>query len=216
MHLGDEHLAGGRGLHVENHWKRVVVDHHELGRVGAERRGLGDDDGNRLTDESDLAGGQDRTAEGGREHDEAGRHVASREVQEIVVAVDGEHARRRLRFGGVDGKQPRVRHRGPDEHRVDRAGEQLVLHVGGVRTSDGQELRIFLTNDSGTNDAHAHAPDGGNASETTDPSTLPVNPSPTTTSACSTADPIPDRSWGVPCAFAERRLPALPGDADQT
>ncbi len=57
--------GGHRGLGIDEHLERVVVDDHLLGGVLALAAGLADDDGDRLADEAHLADGQVAAGDGG-------------------------------------------------------------------------------------------------------------------------------------------------------
>ncbi len=59
--LEQQHLVGQRVVEVDDRRERVVVDVDQLDRVLALVRVLGDDDGDRLADEPDLVGRQQRS-----------------------------------------------------------------------------------------------------------------------------------------------------------
>ena len=68
----------------------------------------------------------------------------------------GDHAGGPSGRAGIDRVDPRVRHGGPDEEDVARAGQPLVLHVVGVDRAAGQEAGVFGPHDPGSQNAHTH------------------------------------------------------------
>ena len=56
----DQGLGGHRRLDVDERREEVDVDEHHLGGVDGLRERLGDDRGDRLTDEADLVAGEHR------------------------------------------------------------------------------------------------------------------------------------------------------------
>ena len=97
-------LVGLRGERIDQGRERVVVDEHGLGRVGSLLASLGDDGGDRLTDEAHDVARQQRTLHRRVEH----RHGRTEVVETEVGRGDhGQHAghrhglaRRRSRRGG--------------------------------------------------------------------------------------------------------------------
>jgi hypothetical protein len=125
-----------RGLHVDHHAERVVVDVDELGRVHRLRLGLGDHDRDGLTDEPDLADGQGRARTqlvGGKE----------REARLEVQVVGGEHRDDTggfLRLGHVDVCDGGVREGGADERGEEHAVGPHVVDVG---AATAHEVRVL-------------------------------------------------------------------------
>ena len=66
-------------MRIDHDRQRVVVDHHELGRVGPGRAVVADDDGDDLADEADDVARDHRPAhllvQAGQRHGAVGRQV---------------------------------------------------------------------------------------------------------------------------------------------
>ena len=153
-------VVGERVLDVGDHRQVVVVDVDQLGGVHRLGAGLGDHEGDRVADVADLVDGQGRAAGLVVDVGEARERFAA----EVVGGVDGEHARRRGRLGGVDAGDPGVRERAAHE---DRVGDAVALEVVDEGALTEQQLEILDTADFGSKDRSGHA-----AQPTPEPATL--------------------------------------------
>ena len=154
--IGEQHgrVAVGGGLVQPDHRRqRVVVDVHQLHGVLALVPVLGDHHGHRLPHEPDHIPGQERLAHLPVDH--AGhRRRQHREAGQVGAGERGDHTGCLPRGADVDGADPRVRDRGPDEEHVTGPGE---LDVVGVDGTGRQETRVLRPPDPGTENAHARS-----------------------------------------------------------
>ena len=127
-------------LAARNRAKRFVFDLDQFERVFREVSRGGDDRGDGLADIADLAG---------RERHDRRRviigHPRERNhrleiVGDVVRGEHGDDARRRLRRGGVDAHDPRMRLLAATEGDMERP---VRLAVGGVFAVAGQKPRIL-------------------------------------------------------------------------
>ena len=132
-------------LHVEDRRERLVVDRDEGGGLGGSLGRLGGDGGDRVADEADAVGREDRLVL----QVDAG---VEREVAPRDDGADAGHPRRPLRPHVED---PRVRVGGPDDGDVEEARE---LQVGGVLRRPRHLLEAVDARDvlaDGTGGGHA-------------------------------------------------------------
>jgi hypothetical protein len=115
-------------LHIGDRRQDAVVDVHELGCVHCGGAGLGDHDGDRVTDVADLLAGERSAARGGVDLRE-GRKAP---VAELGGREDTDHARGSGGRRGVDRLDERVRDRAAHEHRVEQIGVLLVVDERGA------------------------------------------------------------------------------------
>ena len=131
-HVGAEALelegrvVGHRRLDVGDHRQVVVVDVDQLGRVDGLGPGLGDDEGDRVAHEADLADG-----ERGPRHLVV--HVGERlqgAAAEVLGGVDGQHARRLRGLGRVETRDRGVCEGAAHEDRVPDTVHAAVVDEG--------------------------------------------------------------------------------------
>ncbi len=151
--LGEEqHLALERLLGGEHRRQRVVVDQHELGRVGAGRAVLADDDRDDLACEADDVLRDERPHHPGVDVP-VGRGAERRRVD--VGAREDPDVRERLRLRRVDARDPRVRDGRADERDGLRPFEGHVLEVAALAA---EEARILHAKHAVAEDAHGSEP----------------------------------------------------------
>jgi hypothetical protein len=149
--LVDEGAAGHRLFHVDHGGQSVDVDDDGLGGVFALIGALGDDGRNGLADVAHLVDGQQTT---GHHRVERRRH---RLQLEIGGGEDGDDARLGEGVGHVDAREHTVGHCRAYVRDVCCVGERrLVEQVVDVHAAGGEELRIFLAQNSVTQDAAGH------------------------------------------------------------
>ena len=155
VELVPERRAGGVGrvLHRDDGRERLVVHVDELGRVGGDRRCLGDDDRDRVADVAHLVRGQwperrDLEVRRADQHHRAGHgrhHVGARDHR--------DDAGQRARVDRVDTRDARVRVGAAHEHRVGHAR----LAVGGREGARAaQEALVFPSFDALTREPACH------------------------------------------------------------
>ena len=157
-------VVGERLLDVGHRRQVVVVDIDQLGGVHRLGPGLGDDEDDRVTDVADLVDGEGCSARLVVDVGETRERLAA----EVVGGVDGEHARRGRRLGGVDAGDPGVCERAADE---DGVGDAAALEVVHERALTEQELEVFDTADFGSKDRSGHT-----RQPTPEPATLSGRP----------------------------------------
>ena len=127
---------------VDVRGEELDVDEDHLGGVGRLLHGLGDDDGDGLTDETHLAAREQGAArcriEGRRNRLEA----------EGLSGVDRDDAGHSDRAVGVDRFDRAVRDCGADEGDLRRSDKPWILQVVCVDAACRQELRVFLALDA--------------------------------------------------------------------
>ncbi len=136
-HLPDEvalvalvHLSLGlvRGGVVDHGGPRVVVDHHQLGRVLGDVPAVGHHQGHRVAGETDLALGQGRQGGGGPAlAREAEPHLVGRGV-ELGRGEHGVHPIEGQGLGGIDGHDGRPGERAAHEAGVQHPRPHDVVH----------------------------------------------------------------------------------------
>ena len=142
---------GGLG-HIDHRRQHVIVDVNQVSGIFALVAALGDDHGQRLADEPDHVRGEQRLAHVGIDH--AGhRRRHCREVGQVSAGERGDDTGRLERGADVDGTDPGVRDRRPDEMHMAGAGKP---HVVGVDPAGRQEAGILGPDDPGTQNAHSH------------------------------------------------------------
>ena len=128
--LVDEHVGGEGAGRVGEGGQIVVVDPHQLGRVGGLMGGLGHHHRHRLAVIADLAVGQDGVI---------GDYVteAAAEFPEVVGGDHGDHTGGGLSLGPVDASDVRMSPLGPDHRGV---GHVRDRRVDGVASPAGDLL----------------------------------------------------------------------------
>ena len=139
-------------VRIDDRGQRVVVDHHQLGGVGARRPVVRDHDRDDLTDEADDVL-RDRRAQHARLDQGDRRRRDRRDVD--VGARQHLHARKVCCGRGVDARDLRVRERGADESERDCALERQVLDV---RPLAAEEAAVLLAENAVPEDAHGPEP----------------------------------------------------------
>ena len=151
----EQRLVFQRFARVDHHRKRVVVDHHELGRVDTGRPVLADDDGDDLPDEANDILGHDRPA-----HllEEAGKRRRPERRQADVVGREDADAGDRLGGALVDAVDLRVGEQRADER--DRGGS-LDRDVLDVLPAAAEETIVLRPQDPVPEDAHGEETNAG-------------------------------------------------------
>ena len=125
--------------------QRLVIDLDQLGGIARLRQRFGDDEGDAVADRAHLAAGQDRarravalrSAHILRHH----RHQAAELVGgDVGAGQHGEHARRRLRLGGVGARDPGMRVR---RHHHNAVGLEGQVDIVDIAAAPGDEARIL-------------------------------------------------------------------------
>ena len=141
--------AGERLLEVAGGREHFVIDLHQVGGVGGLVLGLGDDDGDRLALETDLALG-DRVAVGRLlllgDEGRGDRHEAADHILEVGGDEHGDDPGCRLGGGGVEARDPGMRVGAADDHHVRGPGPGEVVRVAAVA---GDEARVLPALDAG-------------------------------------------------------------------
>jgi hypothetical protein len=143
-----------------------VLDLYQRGGVPGQRRGLSDDDGNRLADVPHLETGERRLrlvdASKGRprnvERVRGNRRVANRLAAIGRVLGSGKRANHtfsRASSAQIDGHDPRVRVRCPDERGVRLVGQHVVV---GIATVARQQPHILEPPKRPADERLAHLP----------------------------------------------------------
>jgi hypothetical protein len=138
--------------HVHDRGQFVVVDVHQVRGVLALVPLLGDHHRQRLADVPDHVAGEQRLAHLSVDHARH-RRGGRAEIGQVMAGERGDYPGRLERGADVDGPDPRVRRRRPDEVDVAGAGQAQIV---GVDAAGGQEAGVFCTNDPGTQNAHPH------------------------------------------------------------
>ena len=139
----------GRLGHVHHRRQRVIVDIDEIGGILALVAALGHDYRYRLADVPDHVRGDQRLAHLGVDH---ARHHRGQLGQVHVGAGErSDHAQLGHDGADVDGDDPRVRDRRPDEVHVAGARQPQVVRVD---PAGGQEARVFRPDNPGTQNTH--------------------------------------------------------------
>ncbi len=125
VHAG---LVGVSGdTRIDRHRQRLIVDQHRGGGVLGRRPVLGQDDGDGVTHEPDLADRQSfhfrghEPIDGWRDAQRAGAGA------NVGAAEGGDHVRQGHRRAKVDGADAGVRVRAADESRVQQSGQSEVV-----------------------------------------------------------------------------------------
>ena len=157
--------AGPDGFeHADHRRQDLVIDRQQFGRrIGLFRR-LGDDDGDHVADEADLALRQHRERRLLHRHAigigdaPAARQRAQAVGLDVLAGQDGDHAGRCQRRTLVDAAQHGMAVRRTHEH---ARGHARPLDVGDVIAAAGQEALVFLALRCGTDPdhiTHGHSP----------------------------------------------------------
>ncbi len=133
--LEKHHLVGGGHLRVDDGRQRGVVDRDQFGAIRCGVTGLGEDDGDGLTDVADPVGGQHGL------DDAVPESRPGRGKLKVGVRQHRHHAVDRQRLGGIDGAEFAVGDRRTDEDGVQRARQSVVDEVFGVGGAGGEEDR---------------------------------------------------------------------------
>ena len=149
LQLGEEQHLVLRGLDgIDDDGQRVVVDDHELRRIRAGHAVLAQDDRDDVADEADDVLRDDRAPHTLLEH--RNRRRPRRHAVQIGAGED-LHVRQRLRRGGVEAVNARVREQRTHESDVQCPLERQVLDVGRLPP---QEAWILLSQHAISEDAH--------------------------------------------------------------
>ena len=134
-----QRLAG-----VHQRGKDIVFDVDQLQGVPGGVTVFGHDERDLLPLEPDLVGDQDGL-------DIRGERRRPREVQaqQVLAGDDRDHFRMRQGVGGVDGHEPGVRHRSPQDGAVQHSRQHDVVHVVALAA---HEARVFLALDAAITD----------------------------------------------------------------
>ncbi len=128
--------------------KRLVVHHYQLGGIAGGVRRLRDNHGDRLAGVVHLLDGNRVVVARLELRQEPSRgNAVHTALGEVLSGVDGYYAGVRSRGVQVDRANARVRVRAPDERRVQRP---RYSHVIGVLAAPGEEPRILLAADAGS------------------------------------------------------------------
>ena len=147
----EQHLVGSRLPHVDDGGQRVVLDLDEVRGVLTLVGQLGEYDGDRVADEPDDLGGQQRAHHGRVVHRQ---HRGQRGQAQIGGRQHRNHPGGGPGSRAVEGQDPGVRDRGPDEGQVQRALEPGVHEIVGVDAPRGQQYGVFDPDDPSSQNAH--------------------------------------------------------------
>jgi hypothetical protein len=148
----DERRAlGERRLRINDGGLRLVVDHHELCRVGGELSRRRDDDRDAVADIARLVGGERpvrRQIDVLRDRPGA-RQRSGPVARELLARVGGEHAGRLPGGREIHAADARMRVRAAHHRHPDHAGQ---LDVVDVFRPAREQLQVFLAFDGRADD----------------------------------------------------------------
>jgi hypothetical protein len=150
---GEQHRVAGQGVDgVDHRGQRLVVDHHQLGGVGALLGPLGQHHRDRFAHEPHPVDRQVVAGHLGR------RHAGHRRQVDVGAGHHVHHPGGRPCLVDVDPEDLRVGHGRAHVGGAHRAGQAQVGEVGRVLAACGQQARVLQPQDTVPQDAHRRAP----------------------------------------------------------